>query len=111
MDFKNQNMFQNQNFYGKTQMNNPLLSKTVSDLKAMSMDPNKKNEVLSTLSRFQGQMNATDYNEILANVKSQNGKRILGEKEELKNKKEITDQNFQKTVMNLKNLEREMRGK
>lgn len=110
MNFKKQNMFSNSMFF-KNQMQGqmPGLKNTVSDLKAMSMDPMKGTQVLSTLARFQGQMSSQDYNEILANVKS-NKKVLLSERsKELKTEKTITEQSHQSNVANLKRLEREMR--
>lgn len=111
MDFKNQNTFGNQVFQNQVKFNqNPVLASTVTNLKAMSTDPNQKNQVLSTLARFQGQINTNDYNEILANVKSVDRNHILGEeKKELGKKKEITESDYQATVSSLRNLEYEMR--
>ena len=111
MDIKNQNIFRNQLFQkqmGLKQNSVPL--NITSNLKAMSMDPTKKNEVLSTLTRFQNQISTKDYNEILANVKSMNGQKTLETKEEtLETKQEITTKDYQHTVSDLKRLEREMR--
>ena len=110
MDMKNQNMFGNRVFNEQVRMNqNPVLSNTVSNLKAMSVDPNQRNQVLSTLARFQGQMNPNDYNEIMANVKSVSGRRSLGEKKELGQSKGISESSYQNSVNSLKNLGREMR--
>ncbi|MCI8446358.1 MAG: hypothetical protein HFH31_02560 [Bacilli bacterium] len=111
MDFKNQNMFGNRGFNEQVRLNqNPVLHNTVANLKAMSTDPTKKNQVLSTLGRFSNQMNPNDYNEILANVKSVDGKKPLGaENKDFSESKGITDQSYQQNVSNLKSLEREMR--
>lgn len=111
MDFKKQNMFGNRVFNEQVRLNqNPVLNNTVANLKAMSTDPMKKNQVLSTLSRFSNQMNPNDYNEILANVKSVEGKRSLGtENKALDESKEISEQSYQRNVENIRNLERETR--
>ncbi len=116
MNFKNQNMFENQVLRGQMQLNqNPVMRRTVSELKAMSMDPSRRNQVLSTLSRFQTQMNVNDYNEILNNVKSLDNNiygtnNTLGDKSTtLQSKKQITERDYQSAVSSLKRLEREMR--
>lgn len=113
MDFNNKNMFGNQAFKEQIRFQkNPVLTNTVANLKAMSTDASKRNQVLSTLARFQGQMNPADYNEILANVKSVEHSRILdGNKPELDSKREISEQDYQATVSSLRNLEYEMRRK
>ncbi len=103
MDLKNQNMFKN----GQMHFNqNPVLTNTVTNLKAMSLDPNQRNQALSTLARFQNQMNPNDYNEILANIKST---KPLDNRQPLK-ENNITEQDYKKTVDQLKRLEREMRN-
>ena len=107
MDFNNKNIFGNQVFQKQINFNqNSSLQNSVSNLKAMSIDPTKKNEVLSTLNRFQGQMNPNDYNEILSNVKS-----LKSENSPLESKKEIGEQDYQRTVSDLKQLEHEVRFK
>lgn len=112
MDFNNKNMFGNQIFQKQVNFNqNPSLQNSVSNLKAMSIDPTKKNEVLSTLNRFQGQMDPNDYNEILSNVKSLKSDELNGEEKSLESKKGISDQDYQRTVSDLKRLEHEVRFK
>ncbi|MCI9233149.1 MAG: hypothetical protein HFH08_00960 [Bacilli bacterium] len=112
MDLKNQNMFGNQVFQKQVNFNqNPSLSRTVSELKAMSVDPTKKNQVLSSLNRFQGQMSQRDYNEILSNVKSINESKTLDNNHALENRKTISEQDYQRTVDDLKRLEHEVRYK
>lgn len=110
MDFQNKNIFMNQRNSQEIPKQNRVLQDTIFELKAMSTDPNRKNQVLSTLARFQGQMDAHDYNEILGNVKSLGDKRPLSEeKRELGQNKNIADQNYQKAVSKLRQLEHEMR--
>lgn len=105
-------MFGNQIFQKQVNFNqNPSLQNSVSNLKAMSIDPTKKNEVLSTLNRFQGQMDPNDYNEILSNVKSLKSDELNGEEKSLESKKGISDQDYQRTVSDLKRLEHEVRFK
>ncbi len=112
MDFNNKNIFGNQVFQKQINFNqNSSLQNSVSNLKAMSIDPTKKNEVLSTLNRFQGQMNPNDYNEILSNVKSLKSEKLIGENSPLESKKEIGEQDYQRTVSDLKQLEHEVRFK
>lgn len=76
-----------------------MISNTVSTLKGWSMDPTKKNQVLSTLARIQGQIDVTDYNEILANVKSVKEK----------NSCDQNNANHQKAISSFRELEREKR--
>lgn len=116
MELKNQNIFKNQVFRNQVNFNqNFTLSNTVANLKAMSVDPTKKNQVLSSLTRFQSQMNPRDYDEILANVKSVNGVNPLGHNQSLEhtqsleNSKAINEQDYQRTVAELKRLEHETR--
>ncbi len=112
MNFKNKDMFGNQVFQQQVNFNqNSSLQNSVANLKAMSIDPTKKNEVLSSLSRFQGQMNPNDYNEILSNVKSVNNNNFFEETRSLEPKKEISEQDYQRTVSDLKRLEHEVRFK
>lgn len=111
MDLKNQNLFKNKVFQNQVNFNqNSFLSNTVSNLKAMSVDPTKKNQVLSSLTRFQGQIQERDYNEILANVKSVNGN-SLEHNQPLGSDKTINEQDYQRTVAELKRLEHEVRYK
>lgn len=102
MDLKNQNMFRNEQMKFNQ---NPVLTNTVANLKAMSLDPNQKNQALSTLARFQSQMNPSDYNEILTNIKST---KTLDSKQPL-SQKAITEQDYRSAVNQLHQLEREMR--
>lgn len=83
----------------KTLDQGQMISNTVSTLKGWSMDPQKKNLVLSSLARMQGQINVIDYNEILANVKSIKGKCSYSEKA----------LNHQKAISSFKTLEHEKR--
>ncbi len=110
MDFKNQNVFGNQVFQKQVNCSqNPILKNTVSNLKAMSIDPTKKNQVLSSLNRFQGQMSPRDYNEILSNVKGMNGKESLDHYQPLESQKTIDEHDYQATVVELKRLAHEAR--
>lgn len=110
MDFKKQYMYSKSVFFkNQKQGQMRVLKNTISDLKAMSMDPMKKTQVLSTLVRFQGQMSSQDYNEILANVKSHKNVLLDSKPKEWKEEKKITEQSHQSNVTNLKRLEREMR--
>ncbi|MCI8545281.1 MAG: hypothetical protein HFH09_03515 [Bacilli bacterium] len=112
MNFKNKDMFGNQVFRKQVNLNqNPSLQNSVSNLKAMSVDPTKKNEVLSSLNRFQKQMSSNDYNEILSNVKSLKSEKVIGENSPLESKKEINEQDYQRTISDLKRLEHEVRFK
>lgn len=76
-----------------------MISNTVSTLKGWSMDPQKKNQVLSSLARMQGQIDITDYNEILANVKNIKEKVSYDE----------NTLNHQKAISSFKALEHEKR--
>lgn len=112
MNLENKDIFRNQVFQKQVNFNqNSSLQNSISNLKAMSVDPTKKNEVLSTLNRFQGQINPNDYNEILANVKSVKNDEFIGEDRPLESKKEISEQDYQRTVSDLKRLEHEVRFK
>lgn len=112
MKFLKQNRFKNLVPCKQMKMErNPIVRRAISDLKAMSLNPHLKNQVLSTLNRFQNQMSQQDYNEILRNVKSFSNRNIT-ENHGLNNHLgtlQFTEEQYQNVVFNLRRLERETR--
>lgn len=100
-------MAMRENLKEEQQRHNQTINNFTAKLKDLSTDPSQKAYVLGSLSRISNQISASDYNEIINNVKGSN---VMGQKEskEIQQTKPDPNSEQENLIQELKRFEREI---
>lgn len=105
MNFNNENHFRNQNLNGEV-FSTPGLHSPVSQVHALTMNPENKIQALSYLARYQDKMTQEQYQGALAEIKAMKQNTIGLEEKKSLGSDNNPMKNYKQTVDILKDIER-----